>query len=161
MLFLAAVFPVVIISRMPERKIDYESIIRKTDIGFMVRAPSMQRLYIDAALALTDHLTKLDLISDSERLQLKVEGETREAVMAHWLNEVASLFDSRKFLTRRIVFDSFDGKKIAATLWGESYSPLKHGSVAGVKIIDANRIELGEQSVADSNFFAKVFLERR
>jgi SHS2 domain-containing protein len=141
---------------MPERKITYEDFVQKSNSGYVVRAPSLQRLFIDSALALTDHLSKLDLITESLSKKIRVQNPARKGLMVCWLNEIVVLFEKEMFLAKRIVFDSFDGKSISATLWGESYSSLKHGSKSKITPFDENRLELGELDLPELTFYAKI-----
>src|SRR5262245_45978111 len=117
---------------MAERKIQYQALDHKTP-GFVVTAPSWERLYIDAGLSLTDMMVRLDRLDTQERHSLLIMGNSKEELMAVWLSELLALFKNQKFLARRIVFNEFDGKKIKATLWGETYQPVKHGHVSDVK----------------------------
>lgn len=144
---------------MPERAIEYQILEHKADTGFLVKAPSLQRLYIDAGLALTDLRVKLDRIAEKEKQIVSVAGETREALLVAWLNEVLFLFERHSFLVRRIVFDVFDGKKIKATLWGESYDPLRHGSLSEIKAVTYHQLKLGDVAQPEPHFFAQVFLD--
>lgn len=143
---------------MPERKIEYQPLDRRASTGFHVTAPSWQRLYIDAGLALTDTLVKLDRIKDQDRQVVVATGSNREELMLRWLSGLLALFSQDKFLAKRIVFDEFDGKSLSATLWGESYNPLRHGHVAESKALTSQQVEMGEKASPEAHFYAKVFL---
>jgi len=144
---------------MPERKITYEVLEHTADTGFLVKAPSWERLYIDAALALTDTMVKLDTIADKETRHLSIKADNKESLMVKWLNEILFVFERDKFLAHRIVFDSFDGKSISATLSGEGYAPTKHGSVSEIKAVTYHQLELGDKTEPEPHFYAKVFLD--
>jgi SHS2 domain-containing protein len=131
----------------------------KADTGFLVKAPSLQRLYIDAALAMTDMRVKLDRVTDQERKTAKASAENREGLLVSWLSEVLFLFEREKFLCRRIVFDAFDGKKIQATLWGQTYDPLRHGKISEIKAVTYHQLEIGDREQPEPHFFARVFLD--
>jgi len=148
-----------IIIAMPERKPSYHSIHRKAESGFSIEAPSLQRLYIDAASALTDIMVKLDLISEGEKKTITVESDTKERLLVNWLNKVLFLFEKEKFLSKRIVVNHFDGKKISGSLFGELYQPVKHGHVSEIKSVSDHQLELGMRSEPDHLFYAKVFLD--
>ena len=144
---------------MPERKIAYQRLEHKADSGFLVTAPSLARLYIDAALVLTDHLVKLPGISDREREQVKLDAPDKEGLMVKWLSEVLFLFEHKKFLSKRIVFDKFDGVQIQATLWGQKYEPLKHGTISEIKAVTYHQLAVGYEETPEPHFFARVFLD--
>jgi len=144
---------------MPERAIDYQPINQKADRGFQVEAPSLERLYIDSALAMTDQLVKLATIKSNERFEILVESNSKEALLALWLNEILQLFEQKKFLPRQIYFSQFNGTKIKATLMGESYNPIQHGHVAKLKAIQPENLKLGILSQGENTFFARVLLD--
>ena len=142
---------------MRERKIAYESVNRASSSGIVVKAPSFQRLYIDSGLALTDWMVKLDLISDNEKETVTLTGENQVGLMANWLNEIVSLFQKKKFLCKRIVFNNFDGKNITATVFGERYQSTKHGHVTELKPFTASQLELSGFSDGEE-LSARIFL---
>ena len=144
---------------MRERKIEYQCLEHKADTGFLVTAPSLERLYIDAGLALTDMMVKLSQIQEKERRSISISADNREALMVRWLNELLFLFEQHKFLCRRIVFTQFDGKRISATLHGEHYDSIRHGHVSEIKAATYHQLKLGDSSRPETHFFAQVFLD--
>lgn len=144
---------------MPERKIVYESLEHKADSGFLVKAPSLERLYIDAALALTDQLVELGTIQDTVKHTAAVTADDKESLMVKWLNEILFLFEKNKFLCKRIVFTKFDGKNIQASLHGDTYSPIRHGHVSEIKAVTYHQLQIGDLDHPDLHFFAKIFLD--
>lgn len=144
---------------MPERKLSYQSLDHKSDSGFFLEAPSLQRLYIDAASALTDIMVKLDLIEEKEKRTVTVVAPNKEQLLVKWLNEILFLFEKEKFISKKIVFDFFDGKRIRASLFGEFYQPIKHGHVSEIKAVTFHQLELGMRSEPEHTFYAKVFLD--
>jgi len=144
---------------MPERKLSYQSLDHKSDSGFYVEAPSLQRLFIDSASALTDLMVKLDLIAEKEKKTITIEAADKEQLLVKWLNEILFLFEKEKFLSKKIVFNFFDGKKINASLFGELYQPVKHGHVSEIKAVTYHQLELGMRSEPEHVFYAKVFLD--
>jgi SHS2 domain-containing protein len=143
---------------MPERKITYDRFQEKAHSGILVKAPSWERLYIDGALALTDVMARLDAIEASDKHRLTVTGTNSQNLMLNWLNEILKVFESKKFVSRRIVFDKFDGKSITATLSGEGYVPLKHGLAPEIKPFDASRLAFGDGQTPEPYFFVKIQL---
>lgn len=148
---------------MPERKLSYESLSHSSDGGFRIKAPSLSRLFIDSALALTDLMARVDTIEEKDRRPLKVQAANREDLMMALLNEVNALFESEKFLCKRIVFNVFDGKKIDATAFGELHDPFRHGSLPEVRKFGTPPVEMGEfedSREPDNHFYARIFLKR-
>ena len=142
-----------------ERRVQYQHLEHKADTGYLVTAPSLERLYIDAALALTDHLVAQDLIETKDKQTVSVSADTRENLLVRWLNEVLFLFEKHRFLAKRIVFTKFDGKQITATLQGEKYESTRHGHVSEIKAVTFHQLQIGEQATPEPHFFARIFLD--
>lgn len=139
------------------KDLDYRSLPHTADDGFEVHAPSLERLYIHAALALTDIRVPLKCIEEKLRRSVKVESFDTDTLMVRWLNEVLYLFDVERFLPHRIFFEKFDGNCLEATLIGESYDPSRHGSISEIKAVTYHQLELGSER--DSGYFAKIFID--
>jgi len=144
---------------MAERRVQYQTLDHKADSGFSLTAPSLERLYIDAALALTDQLVKLDLLTDTEKRTVAVSADNKEALLVKWLNEILCVLEKDKFLCRRIVFQGFDGKKIQASLFGQTYDPLRHGFLSEIKAATYHQLEISYREQPDPHFYLKVFLD--
>lgn len=143
---------------MPERSIDYQAVNQKRDRGFQLEAPSLERLYIDSALAMTDQLVKLSTIQSIERFEVIVESASREGLLALWLNEILQLLEKNKFLPRQIYFSQFNGTKIKATLMGEKHNPIRHGHIIKLKTIEPEHLKLEILGQGQNPFYARVFL---
>ena len=139
--------------------IDYAPIRHQADFGFRLEAPSLQRLYVHAALALTDMRAPLRTIQEKEKRTVELEGESHKDLMVRWLNGILNLYKDEKFLCCNIVFTVFDGKKIVATCWGEPQDSIRHGSFSPIKSVNEDKSEMGESSEADFHFYAKIFLQ--
>lgn len=144
---------------MPERKIVYESIKHKAEGGFLIRAPSLQRLFIDAALSLIDQQVSLDLVKDPNKQTVKVSAPKKELLMENWLTHILALFEAHGFLPKRIVFNHFDGSKIEATLFGDTYEPTRHGSIQKINTVHCEQLQLEEnKNTSEIHFSARIQL---
>lgn len=147
---------------MPEAKISYQRLDHKAHLGFQVECPSLERLYIHAALALTDSLVKLDTIHEKEeRHTISVQADDRASLLVQWLNGVLALLESHRFLAKRIYFDGFDGKRIRATLRGEKYDPVRHGHVSPTKPITTSQVDVGQHADPNVGFYARVVVDMK
>jgi SHS2 domain-containing protein len=144
---------------MAERKLNYTLLQHKIDRGLIVKAPSLQRLFIDAALCVTDSRLSLDLVQETHKHQLNKKADNFEKLMVAWLDGILDLFTEKNFLCKRIVFDFFNGKEIKATLHGEDYVPTRHGYVIPLKATRKNTLQIQEESSTDSLFSLKIFFE--
>lgn len=145
---------------MPERKITYDRFQEQDRNGILVKAPSWERLYIDAALALTDVIGRLDAVDVVDKERLTASGKNTAELMLNWLNEILKLFREKKFLARRIVFEKFDGKTITATLSGESHKPLRHGVPPEIHVLESAHLSFGDGTNPEPHFFVKAVLSK-
>jgi len=143
---------------MAERQIDYQIVNQQLNSGFFLTAPSLERLYIDGALALTDFLVKLDRIQAVDTRQIIVTGANRDELMAQWVAAILSLFDKDKFLARRVVFRKFDGRRIEATLHGEKFDSIRHGGSPNLKSLVPNLMQITDKWDPEPQFSLKLLL---
>ena len=141
---------------MPEPKLTYTQLDRSAHKAFLIESPSLERLYINSALALTDQLVKLELIQDHVKRTIAAESDTRLELMVLWLNQIIVAFELDNFLSRRIVFSQFDGKTINATCFGQHYSAIQHGHVDKLKQLTNAQLEVGTCPEPQQGFYAKV-----
>jgi SHS2 domain-containing protein len=145
---------------MPEAKILYDKIEWKAQHGLLVRAPSWERLYINAALALVDSLIGISRVEIQSRKSIDVSAKDQHQLMAAWISAVCSLLTEDRFVPRRIVFEKFDGKKIAAAIHGEAHDRIRHGWVDGITMAEDPVLETGDSSEADGTvFYVKMYFK--
>lgn len=140
---------------MPEPKIVYEKIEFRGQRGLFVRAPSWERLYINTALALVDHLVGITRIESEARQAVSLSAKDLPNLMEKWMTTICRLMTEGRFVPRRIVFEKFDGKSIGAVIHGEAYDPIRHGLIEEISVAKDPELALGEGS--DSDFFVKIF----
>lgn len=144
---------------MPERRVTYQVLAQGQLSGLSVTAPSWQRLFVDAGLALNDYRVSLDLVKDVQKETLTVAGKDLQELMVNWLNAAARLFTEKKFLAYRIVFTRFDPQKIEATLTGETYFSPRHGYPRPFEGVASTGFQMGEAVAAEGpGFNVKFFL---
>lgn len=143
---------------MPEAKISYQKLDHQGQIGFRVESPSLERLYIECALALTDSRVKLETVKDTDRHTVDLKAEDGRQLLAAWLNAILGLFEAERFLPRRIYFEGFDGKRIRATLRGEKHDPVRHGHVPPAAAVTLAGVDMGQASGQQGGFYARVLI---
>ena len=140
---------------MAERKVTYQRLDGASS-GFTLKAPTLERLFIDAGLALTDSWTKQDFIADLERRAIALRAANFQTLLVLWLNELIRLAAQEKFLAKRIVFEKFDGTTLTAALFGELHSPPKHGHLTPPAAIQPNNVLIEMQTDGFNHFALRV-----
>jgi SHS2 domain-containing protein len=80
-------------------------------------------------------------------------------MLFHETDQFSELFERHKFISRRIIFNQFDTKRISSTLSGETYNSMRHGHVSEIKAITYHQFELGEKNLPEPHFYARIFLD--
>lgn len=140
-----------------ERRIQYDVVAQGQLAGIKLSAPSLQRIFIDSALAMSDYRIALDLVKEVTKETISVSGPGLESLLLNWLNATAQLFTEKKFLPYRIVFNQFDGKKIEAALTGETYESARHGYPRPFTEIAAP-FPIGELPGQEGHFLVSFYL---
>lgn len=144
---------------MPERRVSYQALNQGQLVGLKITAPSIQRLFIDAGLAFCDYRVSLDLVKDTTKKSLQVSGQNLPDLMRRWITALADIFNQEGFMPYRIVFTSFDGKKIEASLSGEKYESTRHGFAQPCTAIAAEPFSIGEAPGSEGEFAVSFFWE--
>lgn len=140
---------------MPERKVSYQR-LEGSQTGLLLRAPTLERLFIDAGLALTDSWVKQEFLSDGEKRTCQLKAGDFRALMREWLNQLITLAKTEKFLAKRIVFEKFNAQSLSATLFGQKHDPPKHGHFASPPLLTEKQVIAEMITEGPNNFLLKV-----
>ncbi|MBY0370724.1 archease [bacterium] len=143
---------------MPERRVTYDTFSQGQQTGIELQAPSLQRIFIDAALALSDWRIALDLVKEESKETVALEATGLQPLLHAWLNACAALHSKKGFLPYRIVFSQFDGKKLTATLTGETYTAPRHGYPRPFTSVSADSLRLEELGGTEGGYSLKFLL---
>jgi SHS2 domain-containing protein len=136
---------------------EYRKLEHQADVGFVVRAPTWQRLFADAALVVTDLQVPLKNVEEREKRTVTLTAPNREELMVRWINAVLALVDTDRFLARRVVPEKFSFQEISATLHGEIADPVRHGHWSEIKAATYHQLLLEDDP--GGGFRARVFLD--
>jgi SHS2 domain-containing protein len=113
----------------------YETFDHTADLGLRIRAPDLNALFAEAALALFSTLVEdLNTVASVDRIALAIAGDDREYLLYDWLKELLYLFDAEHLLLRRFVVEVGE-HGLEASAWGERYDPARHELAHEVKAI--------------------------
>lgn len=110
----------------------WEHFEHQADIGIRAVAPSREQLFECLGEALTAIVTDPDEIRALQTVAISCEAPDDEMLLVDWLN--ALIFE---MATRRMLFGGFnvelEGKKLSATVIGETVDRTRHQPVVEVK----------------------------
>jgi SHS2 domain-containing protein len=113
----------------------YEFFEHTADLGLRIRAPELDALFAEAAVALFSAVVEdLSTVRPSRRVDIQLAGDDREFLLFDWLKELLYRFDAEHLLFSR--FEAHvhaDDLKGAA--WGEPLDRSRHELAHEVKAI--------------------------
>lgn len=142
---------------MPYR---YLEDIATADVAFEASGKELDRLFIDAADALTNVMVSdLRTIDELRKIEFTVEHEELDLLLFNFLQELVFLKDAQRLLLRvsSVGIENSDSRFIArAVAWGEELDPEKHDLIVDVKAVTLYRFALRRE---DDGWVATVILD--
>jgi SHS2 domain-containing protein len=113
----------------------YETFDHTADLGLRVRAPSLDALLAEAAMALFSVIVEdLATVRPAQEMHLSIDGDDRAFLLFDWLKTLLYHFDAEHMLYSR--FEVKVGEKgLTATAWGEPLDRSRHELGHEVKAI--------------------------
>lgn len=135
---------------------EYEPLDHTADMGFRVRAASLEELFVKAAEALVSIAVNPLCATPLEMRLLRCSGATLEDRFINWLNEVLWLLDGERFLPA--LFDDLRlaGDSVSALVWGEPRDDARHPPRIVVKAATFHQLVIREHN---GMWEAEVFLD--
>jgi SHS2 domain-containing protein len=117
------------------------------DIGVDLRAVSLEQLFADAALAITEILTDPALVVSRVSVEVSLSSPEIELLMVDWLNELLYLFETQALLVRsaRVTLGrKGEEHRLNATIEGEPFDPGRHPIKVTLKAVTYHALEVVE-----------------
>ena len=115
------------------------------DIGLTVTAPSLDELFANAAVALTDTITDRRLVEASESVPVDVRAPAVDLLFVDWLNELVYRFEAEGMLVaqaRVTVTRHSDHVAVTGSIEGERVAPDRHPIKVLVKAATYHALEI-------------------
>ena len=106
--------------------IKYETIDHTADLGVKVYGSTLEELFINSALALSDLMTDRDKIRPVTKLEISLSGENLEELLVSWLGELIYLGEVKSILFSQFEIQEISSQKLIAYAIGERFSPSHH-----------------------------------
>ena len=125
--------------RMSEK---YNLIDHTADFGIQVFGSDPQELFTNAALALFDVITEMDVLSGRDSCYIKTSGEDWSDLMINWLREILYLWNGKERLVKSIQILSLSEDKISAKIYFDAYMPDRHIIKTEVKAVTYHQAQV-------------------
>jgi len=128
----------------------FEFLEHTADVYIAAYGRNLAEAFENAALAMFETMTDVNLVKPKIREDVEVKGEDKYALLYGWLEELLVRFEINgklysKFDVKEIK-ETEDGYELRATIYGEPFDPAKHKQKVGVKAVTYHRMEIEETS---------------
>jgi len=124
----------------------YELIDHTADIGIKVRGKSVGELFENAAYAMFDLIADLDRVKKREVLEVEIEGEGMDELLADWLRELLYKFNGERHLFKDFKIEEIDQKSLKARVRGEKLDLSRHSLKMEIKAVTYYGLEIKRTS---------------
>ena len=134
----------------------FEILEHPADIGFRVRAETLDQLLAAAAEGLAGVIMDCSRVRPLAAIEIAVTGEDRAALVVNFLNEVLYVLDGRRFTVSKVVVIDAGGHGITAALLGEPRDDQRHPPRLVVKAATYHQLRLWRDA---AGWTAEVYLD--
>lgn len=98
----------------------------EADVGVQGWGPTLAACFRQCALGVFNLIVPLEAVVPAESREVGAQGETPEALLVNWINELLYLHDVEGFAVRDVEMPRTEGPRIHARLTGEPVDPQRH-----------------------------------
>ena len=120
----------------------YKLIDHTADFGIQVFGSDSQELFTNAALALFDVITEMDVLKGRDFCNITASGEDWSDLMINWLREILYLWNGREMLVKSVQILSLSENKIFAKICFDAYMPDRHTINTEIKAVTYHQIQV-------------------
>ncbi len=120
----------------------YRLLNHTADLRVQVYGNSLRQLFQNALYTLTDLLTDARRVRTLRSRRVTVRGEGEDLLLVRFLRELLFLFETRRFLGRRLEFLLLGDTILKAKVWGERFDPARHPLRTEVKAVTYHRLKV-------------------
>ncbi|PKK82205.1 MAG: hypothetical protein CVT49_14850 [candidate division Zixibacteria bacterium HGW-Zixibacteria-1] len=122
----------------------YTDIYSTADVGMIVTGRSLNELFADAALGLTEVVVDLEGLDDGRQIDIELEADSLDDLFFIWLSEVVYHKDADSFLVKKVNvnIETVGRIKLKAELYGDTIDPLRHTLKVDVKAVTLYRLKV-------------------
>lgn len=120
----------------------YKLIDHTADFGIQIFGSDSQALFVNAALALFDVITEMNVLTGRDFCDITVSGEDWSDLMINWLREMLYLWNGEERLVKSVRILSLSENKIFAKIYFDAYDPDRHTIKTEIKAVTYHQIQV-------------------
>jgi len=120
----------------------YEFINHTADLGIRVRGDSLKQLFERAGWAMFDILVELKGVKLKETVEIEIEGEQIDELLADWLRELLYKFNGEGYLFKEFEVKKLDKEGLKAKVKGEKLDLSHHQLKTEIKAVTYHGLEV-------------------
>jgi SHS2 domain-containing protein len=125
--------------------VGYELVEHATDIGVRAWGPTAEEVFEQAALALFALVCDPLDVGELESVDVQLEAESRELLLAAWLNELLRVFEARRLVLSQFDLLELGDHVLRARVSGEPLDTSRHIVCGGVQAATATELSLEQR----------------
>ena len=122
--------------------VGYELVDHTADIGVRVWGPTAKEVFEQAALALFSLVCDPREVDERETVEIRLEAEGMDLLLAAWLNELLYVFEARKLVLSQFDLLELGDHSLRARVAGEPLDLRRHVLCGGVKAATLHELAL-------------------
>jgi len=126
--------------------VGYELVDHTADIGVRLWGPTAEEVFEQAALALFSLVCDPLETGELESVDVALEAEAMDLLLAAWLNELLYVFEARKLVLTQFDILALDERTLRARISGEPLDTSRHILCGGVKAATLHELSLERRS---------------
>ncbi len=134
----------------------YRLIDHTADFRIHVFGLTPDELFANAAYAMFDQITDLDMLKGLNSQALEVTGSDWPDLMINWLRELLYLWTGKEKLVKTVDISSITESLISANILFDNYMPDQHVMKNEIKAVTYHRIHAGKGA---SGWEAKIIFD--
>jgi len=125
--------------------VGFELVDHTADIGVRLWAPTAEEVFEQAALAMFSLVCDPLDVGELEAVEVALEAESMDLLLAAWLNELLSVFEARKLVLSQFDLLDVGEHSLRARVSGEPLDTSRHIICGGVKAASLRELSLEQR----------------
>jgi SHS2 domain-containing protein len=122
----------------------YKLIDHTADFGIHAFGSDPKELFANAAYAMFDMLTDIDLLEGTDDTNLQVTGDDWADLMVNWLRELLYFWNGKELLVKKVQILSLSDTELSANVEFDPFDPERHEIKIEIKAVTYHQIEVTE-----------------